>query len=152
MRRGSVTKTRVLFVCIHNAGRSQMAEALLRHLGGDRFEADSAGLEAGTLNPIVVDALKELGLDISRNEPKSVFDLQKGGRLYDVVVTVCDEASAESCPVFPGPVRRLHWSFKDPARFEGTYEERLASTRAVRDEIQAAIERFVKERPLSEKR
>ena len=98
-------KERVLLVCIHNSGRSQVAEALLRQLGGDRFEAESAGFEPGNLNPIVVTALKEIGIDISQAKTKSVFDLFKQGRLYQYVVTVCDESSSERCPIFPGLVR-----------------------------------------------
>lgn len=138
-------KKRVLFVCIHNSGRSQMAEALLRAVAGERFEAESAGFEPGTLNPIVVAALKEIGVDISRAKTKSVFDLFKQGRKYHYVVTVCDESSSERCPIFPGVVRdRIHWSFKDPAGFSGSPEEKLAQTREVRDEIKAKIEEFVK--------
>lgn len=140
-----MSKARVLFVCIHNSGRSQMAEALLRHIGGEHFEAESAGFEPGKLNPIVVEALKEIGVDISHAKTKSVFDLYKQGRMYQYVVTVCDESSSERCPIFPGLVReRMHWSFKDPASFQGTPEERLAKTRAVRDEIKAKIEEFVR--------
>lgn len=138
-------KLRALFVCIHNSGRSQMAEALLKRVGGDRFEAESAGFEPGTLNPLVVEALGELGIDISKNETKSVFELHKQGRAYHYVVTVCDESSSERCPYFPGLVRdRLHWSFADPSSFQGTHEERLAKTRVVRDQIKAKIEEFVK--------
>jgi arsenate reductase len=138
-------KTRVLFVCIHNSGRSQMAEALLNHLGADRFEAESAGFEPGTLNPVVVEALKELGLDISGNTTKSVFELFRQGRRYHYVVTVCDESSSERCPVFPGLVReKLHWGFQDPSAFTGGFEEKLAKTRVVRDRIKAKIEEFVR--------
>lgn len=134
---------RVLFVCIHNSGRSQMAEALLRAVAGDRFEAESAGFEAGNLNPVVVASLKEIGIDISAAKTKSVFDLHKQGRAYQYVVTVCDESNAERCPLFPGLVReRIHWSFKDPSSFQGTPEEKLAQTRVVRDQIKAKIEEF----------
>ncbi len=141
-----MNKDRVLFVCIHNSGRSQMAEALLRHLGGDRFEAESAGFEPGALNPIVVAAMKEIGIDISKAKTKSVFDLFKQGRIYQYVVTVCDESSSERCPIFPGLVReRMHWSFRDPAGFKGGDEERLAKTREVREEIKAKIDAFVRE-------
>lgn len=97
-----MTKKRVLFVCVHNSARSQMAEAFLNNLGGDRFEAVSAGLEPGTLNPLVVEVMKEAGIDISQNRTKSVFDLFKKGELFSYVITVCDEASAQRCPVFPG--------------------------------------------------
>lgn len=148
-----MNKAKVLFVCIHNSGRSQMAEALLRHLGGDRFEAESAGFEPGTLNPLVVASLKEIGIDISQAKTKSVFDLFKQGRMYQYVVTVCDESNAEKCPLFPGLVReRMHWSFKDPAGFQGSPEERLAKTRVVRDEIKAKIEAFVKTEAAAGKR
>lgn len=122
-----------------------MAEALLRHLGGERFEAESAGLEPGTLNAVVVESLKEIGIDISQAKTKSVFDLHKQGRAYQYVVTVCDESKAEACPIFPGLVQaRLHWSFPDPGGFSGPPEERLARTRVVRDQIQAKIEEFIK--------
>ena len=148
-----MNKLRVLFVCIHNSGRSQMAEALLRNLGGDRFEAESAGFEPGTLNPVVVAALKEIGIDISQAKTKSVFELYKQGRMYQYVVTVCDESSSERCPLFPGVVReRMHWSFADPASFKGSEAERLAKTRAVRDEIKAKIEEFVRTETADAKR
>ena len=138
-------KKRVLFVCIHNSGRSQMAEALLRQLGGGAFEAESAGFEPGILNPVVVASLKEIGIDISQAKTKSVFDLYKQRRMYQYVVTVCDESSSERCPLFPGLVRdRLHWSFIDPSSFQGTAEEKLAQTRIVRDQIKAKIAEFVK--------
>src|SRR6185369_12373708 len=113
-------KIRVLFVCIHNSARSQMAEALLKKIGGDRFEAFSAGLEPGTLNPLAVEVMGELGVDISANQTKGVFDFFTGGILFDYVVTVCDGASAEKCPIFPGITRRLHWSFEDPAAAAGS--------------------------------
>lgn len=123
-----------------------MAEAMLRHLGGERFEAESAGFEPGTLNSIVVESLKEIGIDISQAKTKSVFDLYKQGRMYQYVVTVCDESSSERCPIFPGVIRgRMHWSFKDPSSFQGSPEERLAKTRVVRDEIRAKIEEFMRE-------
>ena len=139
-------KKRVLFVCVHNSARSQMAEAFLNTLAGDRFEAMSAGLEPGTLNPLVVDVMKEVGIDISRNQTKSAFDLFKKGELYSYVITVCDAASAEMCPLFPGLLTaQIHWSFADPSSFTGTHEEKLAQTRAVRDAIKAKIEEWLKE-------
>src|SRR5512143_3211653 len=106
-------KERVLFICIHNSARSQMAEAWLNELGGDRFEAESAGLEPGTLNPLVVEAMQEGGIDISRRPARSVFDVFKSGRMFAYVITVCDEANAERCPIFPGVARGQHWSFPD---------------------------------------
>jgi arsenate reductase len=135
----------VLFVCIHNSARSQMAEAFLKQTCGDTFEAHSAGLEPGKLNPIVVEAMQEIGVDISGNKTKAVFDMFQSGKMFAYVITVCDEASAERCPVFPGVTRRLHWSFPDPAGFQGTHEEKLAKTREVRDLIQVKIEEWCAE-------
>jgi arsenate reductase len=134
-----MAKQKVLFVCIHNSARSQMAEAWLNHLYGDRFEAMSAGLEPGTLNPYAVHAMAEAGIDISTAPTKSVFDIYKAGRLFQYVVTVCDKEAAERCPIFPGVTERLHWSFPDPSRAEGSDAEKLAQACAVRDEIRAQI-------------
>jgi len=138
-------KHQILFVCIHNSARSQMAEAFLNKIGSDHFEAESAGLEPGNLNPNVIAVMKEAGIDISGNKTKSVFDLFKQGKLYNAVITVCDEASAESCPIFPGKVKRMGWSFTDPSSFTGTQEEILKKTRQVRDEIETKINEFAKE-------
>ena len=138
-------KRKVLFVCVHNTARSQMAEAFLKKYGGDNFDAESAGLEPGKLNPFVVDAMKEIGVDISTNKTKSAFDLWKAGRLLSYVITVCDESSAEQCPLFPGTVKRLQWSFPDPAVFTGSYEEKLAKVREVRDQIKQRILEFISE-------
>jgi arsenate reductase len=137
---------RVLFVCIHNSARSQMAEAFLNHFGEGRFAAESAGLEPGTLNPRVVQVLKEDGLDISLNKTKSVYDVLKQGKRFDYVVTVCDETSAEKCPVFPGAGQRLHWGFKDPSTLTGTEEEKVRGTREIRNEIKTAITKWIAER------
>src|ERR1700720_1397799 len=126
-------KKKALFVCIHNSARSQMAEAFLNQICGEEFEAHSAGLEPGKLNPLVVEAMAEAGIDISKNPTKAVFDMFKSGQLFGYVITVCDEASAERCPIFPGVTKRLHWSFPDPSSFQGTDDERLEQTRAVRD-------------------
>ena len=137
--------TKVLFVCIHNSARSQMAEAFLNRLGGDAFSAESAGIEPGKLNPVVVKAMEEEGYDLSGNKTKSVAEMIAAGRRYDYVVTVCDPAAAERCPLFPGEVKRMHWSFKDPSSFEGTDAEKLSFTRSVRDEIRKKIEDFIRE-------
>ena len=138
-------KKRVLFVCIHNSARSQMAEAFLNQICGDIFEAHSAGLEPGKLNPIVVETMKETGIDISGHATKSVADFVKSGRTWDYVITVCDETSAERCPMFPGRGtnahgRRLHWGFPDPSALIGTDEEKLAGIRPIRDAIRQRIE------------
>src|SRR5438067_12715692 len=101
-----MTKKRVLFVCVHNSARSQVAEALLSYLAGDMFEATSAGVEPGLLNPITVEAMRQVGIDISNNATKSVASIVESGASFDYVVTVCDDASAERCPVFPGATKR----------------------------------------------
>jgi arsenate reductase len=139
-------KIKVLFVCVHNSARSQMAEAFLNHLHGDRFLAESAGLEAGILNPLAVEVMKEEDIDISDNKTKSVFDFYKEGKLYAYVFTVCDAANSEMCPVFPGLVTQtIHWSFEDPSSFTGNHEEKLEKTRKVRGAIKDAIEKWVRE-------
>jgi len=138
-------KLKVLFICVHNSARSQMAEAFLNKYGADSFIAESAGLEPGKLNPIVVDAMKEVGIDISSNETKGVFDFFKQGRMYNYVVTVCDESNAERCPIFPGVIQTLHWSFRDPSALQGTYAEKLAGTRIIMDEIKARVQEWIKE-------
>lgn len=125
----------VLFVCIHNSARSQMAEAFVNANCEGRLRAYSAGLERGTLNPVVVAGMRELGIDIANNETKSVTEPRIRDREYDYVVTVCDEASAEACPIYPTQGERLHWGFPDPSSFTGTEEERLQRTRDVRDAI-----------------
>jgi arsenate reductase len=139
------SKHKVLFVCIHNSARSQMAEAFLRLHGGDRFETESAGLEPGKLNPNVVAVLKEIGIDLSGKATQAVGDLFQQGRRYDAVITVCDKEAAERCPIFPGRVKRIAWSFKDPSGFKGTQEEVLANTRKVRDEIEVAVREFIQQ-------
>jgi arsenate reductase len=133
----------VLFVCIHNSARSQMAEAYLNRFGEEKFRAESAGLEPGILNPLVVDVLKEDGIDISRNVPKGVSRFLQSGRQFTYVITVCDGAAAEKCPVFPGKGERRHWEFPDPSAFTGSREERLARTREVRDLIKETVKQFV---------
>ena len=134
---------RVLFVCVHNSARSQMAEAYLRKFGGKRFAAESAGLEPGTINPLVVEVMKEEGIDLSGSQTNSVDTFYKEGRSYDTVITVCSKEAAERCPVFPGSGKRLHWPFDDPSRASGTPEEQLSEVRRIRDEIRLQVRRFV---------
>ncbi len=136
---------KVLFVCIHNSARSQIAEAYLNLLGKGKFNAESAGLEPGKLNPYVVAVMQESGIDISHHPTTSVFDLFKEGRKYDAVVTVCDAANSERCPIFPGKTKRIAWSFEDPASFTGSKEEIMEKTRKVRDEIKDKITAFIRE-------
>ena len=125
-------KSRVLFLCTHNSARSQMAEGLLRHIVGDRFEVYSAGTEATRVRPLAIRAMEEIGVDISSQESKTLERYL--GEPFDYVITVCDDAN-EACPFFPGAMKRLHWSFEDPSRAEGSEEERLAAFRSVRDRI-----------------
>ena len=134
---------KVLFVCVHNSARSQMAEAFLNQIGDDRFIAESAGFKKGKLNPLVVEAMKEIGFDISNNKTKSVFLLFKQGRIFHYVIAVWDAATAERCPIFPGLTKKLNWSFEDPASFTGTDEEKLAKIRIVRDGIKTEVENFI---------
>jgi len=136
---------RVLFVCIHNSARSQMAEAFLNKYGEGHFVAESAGLEPGKMNPNVVKVMQEVGIDLSQKGTQGVFDLFKKGTQYDAVITVCDGASAERCPVFPGKGKKIAWSFEDPSSLKGTDEEILSNTRRVRDQIEESIKDFIKE-------
>jgi len=136
---------KVLFVCIHNSARSQMGEAFLNHYAGDRFAAESAGLEAGKLNPLVVKAMAEAGIDISHKATNLVGDYLKEGRQYDFVITVCDGASGERCPVFPGICKRLHIEFRDPSTLTGSDEEKVVEIRKIRDEIEQSVKQFIKE-------
>lgn len=145
-----MNKKKVLFVCIHNSARSQMAEAFLNLLAGDRFEAESAGLEPGLLNPLVVETMKETGIDISGNRTKGVFDFIKAGKLFHYVITVCDDTSGNRCPIFPGYTERLHWNFPDPSALEGSHDEKLQATRRIRDEIKARIEAWIKQTVVTE--
>jgi len=138
-------KQKVLFICVHNSARSQMAEAFLNLACPDYFEAHSAGLEPGTLNPLAVEAMAEIGIDISKKKTQAVFDVFKSGELFPYVITVCDESSAEKCPIFPGVTKRLHWSFPDPAALTGSHKERLEGTGKIRDQIRARIEAWCEE-------
>jgi arsenate reductase (thioredoxin) len=124
-------------LCTHNSARSQMAEGLLRHLAGDRFEVMSAGTEATHVRPLAIRAMEEIGIDISGQESKTLDRYLD--EPFDHVITVCDEAN-EACPFFPEAANRLHWSFEDPSRVEGSEEERLAVFRSVRDRIRERIE------------
>jgi arsenate reductase len=140
-----MNQPKILFICVHNSARSQMAEAFLNDICGAEFEAQSAGLEPGTLNPLVVEVMREVGLDISRNKTQAVFDVFKSGQLFTYVVTVCSEAEAGGCPIFPGPAQRLHWPFPDPSKVVGTPEEKLAKIRQIRDAIRMRVEQFCAE-------
>ena len=138
-------KIRVLFICSHNSARSQIAETFLNDLAGERFQAESAGLEPTALNPMVMEVMQEAGYDLSKNRADSVFDFFKEGRLYDYVITVCDKETEEKCPLFPGVRKRLRWPFEDPAKVQGSYEEKLEQTRKIRDAIKSRLEEWIKE-------
>ncbi len=131
---------KVLFVCGHNSGRSQMAQAWMNKLCPGRFSAESAGITPGpAVNELVVEVMREAGMDISSNKPRSVFDVYKSGATFSYIITVCDQAAAEKCPVFLGLIRQIHWSFPDPAALEGTEEEKITRLRSIRDSIRDRV-------------
>ena len=121
-----------------------MAEAYLKKYASDKFDAESAGLEPGTLNPLAIEVMKEDGIDISGNPTNDVFDFFKQGKIFQYVVTVCDPKASESCPVFPGMMEKMNWEFSDPSKFDGTHEEKRRQTRIVRDQIKEAVLNFIK--------
>ncbi|MBM9536094.1 arsenate reductase ArsC [Desulfobulbus alkaliphilus] len=133
----------VLFVCEHNSARSQMAEAFLNRLGGDSFLAESCGLEAGTLNPLVVEVMMEIGYDLRSKTTQSALDLFRQGQSYDMIITVCSPQASEGCPLFPGRALRFNWPFDDPSRVVGDRESQLAAIRTIRDQIKEKIEELI---------
>lgn len=135
---------KVLFVCVHNAARSQMAEAFLNKLGKDFFIAESAGLEPGELNPDIVDVMLEIGYDIHQNPTKSVFNFYKEGKRYHYVVKVCDQINGQKCPIFPATLKVLDWNHEDPSQYSGSKEERLVQARKLRDEIKHNVEEMIR--------
>lgn len=142
---------KILFICVQNSARSQIAAALLNKKCRAYFEAHSAGLAPGVLNPLAVEALQERGIDISGNKTQAVFDVWKSAKhIFAYVITVCSESEAAGCPIFPGVTQRLHWSFPDPGKFTGTHGERLEQTRAVTEEISTKIDTFCVEHCLAE--
>ena len=138
-------KKSVLFVCVHNSARSQMAEALLKTTCAESFEVESAGLKPGPLNPLAVAVMAEIGLDISQNKTKDIFPFIRRQPTFDYVINVCDAAQGENCPSFPRTTTVLNWGFPNPSKFTGTDEEKLAQTRAVRDAIAARIDAWCAE-------
>lgn len=130
---------KVLFICVHNSGRSVMAQAFANSLGQGKVEAESAGLEPRPVFSSVVQVMGEEGLDVSHHRPQSVFDLFRQGRRYDVIITVCDDADEKACPIFPGIAIRDHWPFPDPSKAEGSPDEILAYVRSIRDAIRGKI-------------
>ena len=133
-------KKRVLFLCTHNSARSQMAEGLLRNMAGDRFDVFSAGTERTYVQPLAIDAMREIGIDITAQTSKTLDELE--GQTFDYVITVCDRAN-ESCPILPGTTERIHWSFEDPTAATGTDEQRLRAFRTVRDAFQQRLRIFL---------
>lgn len=128
---------KILFICQHNSGRSQIAEAYLTKFAGDGLTIESAGMEPGEgVNPLVVAVMQEEGIDLSHKKPQSVFELFRAGKLYDHVITVCHDAESQ-CPIFPGITQRWHMPFPDPSKVTGTQEEKLAKVREIRDAIKA---------------
>ncbi len=138
-----MNKKRVLILCTANSARSQMAEGLMRHDHGERFEVESAGTKATSVRPEAVAVMKEIGIDISGHRSKVVEEVAE--RTFDYVLTVCDNAK-ESCPIFPGHGNRLHHSFEDPAAVQGTDEDRLTAFRLIRDQIRSYLREFALER------
>ncbi len=134
---------KILFICIHNSARSQMAEAFANFYGKNKLMAQSAGIEPGKLNPFVIKAMGEIGIDISNNKTKSVESFLKSKETFDYVITVCDATSGERCPFFPGQVIRLHWEFDDPSAFTGSEEEIMIKVREIRDKIKDKVIEFI---------
>jgi len=135
----------VLFICRHNSGRSQMAEAILNRLGKGWFKAESAGLEPKPVDSLVIGVMDEIGYDLSMKRSKDVFSFYKQGRLFDYVITVCDKETEDGCPVFPGIVERLNWPFEDPSEVQGDDDEKREKVRGIRDAILSKIEYFIKD-------
>jgi len=136
-------KPNVLMVCVHNSARSQMAASWMNHLYGDRVRAESAGLEPGRLNPLTVEAMKEVGIDISGARPRDVFEVLRTGHPFTHVVMVCDEASAEKCPPFPGVREVVHWDLPDPAAGQEEPSQKIEKFRNIRDELRRRIDDWV---------
>jgi arsenate reductase len=138
-------KRRIMFVCIHNSGRSQMCEAFVKHYAPERFDVHSSGIEAGKLNPLVVAAMEEIGISMEGHYAKPAKEYIDRKEVFDYVVTVCDESSAERCPMFPGKHQRLHWGFPDPSAIQGTDEEKLVGIRPIRDAIHTRVKEWLSE-------
>jgi len=137
-------RIKVLFVCALNTSRSQMAEAFLSHFAGERFEAHSAGLWPETIiNPLAVEVMREIGLDISKNRPKGITEFCTDNTDFDFFITVCDKVSSVHCTVLSGFAKIIHWYFEDPADLEDDRNSKLERTRHIRDKIQIAVQAFI---------
>jgi arsenate reductase len=145
--------TKVLSICVHNAARSRMAEALLRKVGGPQFEVTSAGFEPHEANPLALESLASVGLSLPfTGLQPSVFELFKAGRMFDYVIGVCDEEHGQRCPVFAGFTQRLYWSFPDPSTFTGSHTDKLARIAEVRDAIEQRLHAWVQTLPATNRR
>ena len=138
-------KIKVLFICIHNSARSQMAEEFLRLLGGENFEVESAGFEPTEVNPLVIQTMKEVGIDLTGKKTQGVFNLFKEGKFFGFVITVCSKANELDCPIFPGCPKRIHWDLENPEDFIGTEEEKVEMVRELRDKIKEKVQQFIYE-------
>ena len=138
-------KRKVLFICVHNSARSQMAEEFLRLLGGEEFEVESAGFEATEINPLVIPVMKEEGIDLTNKKTKSVFNLYKEGRFFGYVITVCNKGKESNCPIFPGSPIRIHWDLEDPEDFIGTEEGKLEMVKELRNKIKKMVQQFIEQ-------
>ncbi len=140
-------KLSVLFICVHNSARSQMAAAFLNRICPDDFEAQSAGVSPGVINPLTIQVLMEVGIDISSNTPQAVFDVWRSGAMFQYVIRVCSEEETENrvCAIFPGPTKRLSWPFADPSRFNGSQGAQLEQMRLLRDAIERKIRTWCEE-------
>lgn len=136
-------KRKILFVCVQNSFRSQIAEAIINKKYGGRFVAESAGLNIGEISPLAIRVMNEYGIDISNNQVDSVFDFYKEGRFYSYVITVCSREAEKECPIFPGIRKRLNWELENPEKFTGTEEEKYQKAIELRDEIERRIDEFI---------
>ncbi len=138
-------KVKVLFICIHNSARSQIAEEFLRLLSGEKFEVESAGFEATEINPLVRQVMKEEGIDLTDKKTQSVFNLYNEKKFFGYVITVCNKVKESDCPIFPGNTTRIHWDLENPEDFIGTDEDKLEKVRELRDKIKKQVQRFIHE-------
>ena len=138
-------KKKVLFICVHNSARSQMAEEYLRLLAGEQYEVESAGYTPTKINPLVVKVMREEGVDLSHKRTQDIYDLVKQSKFFGYVITVCERAKEMECPLFPGIHTRLYWDLENPEYFTGTKEEKLKKVRALRDKIKEMVKEFIRQ-------
>jgi arsenate reductase len=136
-------KERVLFICVHNSARSQMAEEYLRRFAGDRFDVESAGYNPTQINPLVVEVMKEEGIDLSDKKTQNVYELIKTNHIFGYIITVCRRGAEDECPVYPGLAQRLHWELENPEDYVGTQEQKLERLRNLRDSIKKLVLDFI---------